>query len=442
MNRWTTHLCWLIAALLSAVAAGRLSAAEIEFLSGKKVQGTVLSKDETSVKVQTDVGGKSVTLTYPLKTIHSVTINGKRHVINERTEEGGGKTSAARGKNAASAGPDGAPRTPAEIQALIAQAGRQPPEWFKDTPLNFPKTLDLSWPDSKPGAWDNQKNVGQWIWDIVNPNPNRWRDGVRLMHHLLTVHKDNVENRNHVMAELGRMYFELLEDYPRAAFWYQQAGIGKGSEFERTKNGAHLAECYWRLGSRPMAVELLKRMPVTYEAIKLWGDLGETKKCVELATQQIPHARFPSNCYLMIGDAYRIAGDYPKAAAAYQKALKEAEKPEHVREEKLRIRAQAALEALKLSEGIDLAKIEDGTYTGSSLGYEGQLRVEVRVDDHRITSVRVTQHKEKQFYSSLEDTPRKIIARQGIRGVDGTSGATITSEAIINATAKALVGRQ
>lgn len=417
--------------LLPLFTATSSAAAEIEFLTGNKVQGTVVSKDATSIKVQTEIGGKQVTLSYPLASIHTVTINGKRHLINE-------KQPAAAGDSAT----EKTTRTPAEIQALISQAGREAPEWFETTPLNYPKTLDLSWPDSVPGAWNNQKNVGQWIWDIVNPNPNRWREGVRLMHHLLIVHKDNVDNRNRVMCELGRMYFELLEDYPRAAFWYQQAGIGKGAEFERTKNGAHLAECYWRLGSKPMAVELLKRLPVTYESIKLWGDLGETRRCVELATKSIPNARWPSTLHLMIGDAYRVVGDYDKAMAAYQRAIDDAEKPDHVKEENLRARAIASLQALKVADGIDLSRVDDGVYTASSLGYEGQVQVAVEVAAGKITAVRVTKHKEKQFYSSLEDTPRKILARQGIKGVDGTSGATVTSEAIINATAKALAGQK
>ena len=34
--------------------------------------------------------------------------------------------------------------------------------------------------------------------------------------------------------------------------------------------------------------------------------------------------------------------------------------------------------------------------------------------------------------------PAQIIAKQGVKGVDATSRATITGEAIINATAKAL----
>jgi len=52
--------------------------------------------------------------------------------------------------------------------------------------------------------------------------------------------------------------------------------------------------------------------------------------------------------------------------------------------------------------------------------------------------VRVTKHKERQFYSALTDTPTRIIERQSVTGIDAVSGATMTSEAIINATAKAL----
>ena len=56
----------------------------------------------------------------------------------------------------------------------------------------------------------------------------------------------------------------------------------------------------------------------------------------------------------------------------------------------------------------------------------------------KITKVEVTKHQEKQFYAALTDTPRQIIDTQGIREIDGTSGATITSQAIVNATARAL----
>ncbi len=56
--------------------------------------------------------------------------------------------------------------------------------------------------------------------------------------------------------------------------------------------------------------------------------------------------------------------------------------------------------------------------------------------------MKVTRHREKQYYASLTDTPARIIKKQSLKGISATTGATLTSEAIINATAKALAGGQ
>jgi hypothetical protein len=82
-----------------------------------------------------------------------------------------------------------------------------------------------------------------------NGNPNRWREGVRLMHHLLTLHKDNPSVRARVLNSLGSMYFRFFKDYARAAFWMRQAGVDPTSP-----QAIKLAECYWRLGNKQMAV--------------------------------------------------------------------------------------------------------------------------------------------------------------------------------------------
>ena len=79
-----------------------------------------------------------------------------------------------------------------------------------------------------------------------------------------------------------------------------------------------------------------------------------------------------------------------------------------------------------------------GTYVASSLGYEGPVEVTVTVDAGRITQLEVSRHQEKQFYSALRDMPQQIIAKQSVANVDATRRATITAEAIVSATAKAL----
>jgi uncharacterized protein with FMN-binding domain len=60
--------------------------------------------------------------------------------------------------------------------------------------------------------------------------------------------------------------------------------------------------------------------------------------------------------------------------------------------------------------------------------------------DGKIQNVEITKHKEKQFYSALRDIPQQIVVKQSVKDVDATSRATITAEAIVAATAKALAG--
>jgi uncharacterized protein with FMN-binding domain len=96
------------------------------------------------------------------------------------------------------------------------------------------------------------------------------------------------------------------------------------------------------------------------------------------------------------------------------------------------------IEAIRVFDKLDLKRIPDGKYRGAAPAYAGELQVEVTVQGGRLEDVKVVRHEEKQYYAAMLETPRKIIQEQGVRGVDATTGATITSEAIINATAKAL----
>lgn len=328
-------------------------------------------------------------------------------------------------------------RTRAQVNALIDEVGRTPPDWYQQTPLNYPETLDLSWPQPPPGKWDNKKNVSQFVWDIINPNPGRWKEGVRLMHHLLVVHKDNRVVQQRTMDALGRMYHNLLEDFPRAAFWWRKAGVDqRGDDFSIA--AVHLAECYWKLGGKELAVELLAKTPAYPQTIKLWGEMGEIDRALKLADRFAQQQMEVDVAFMYAGDVCRMHGDYARALRYYEQVLTLDVDESGGRFEQNISRAKASIEAIKLFDLSDVRRVADGTYPGNSLGYEGQIHVEVTVKDQRITAVNVTEHKEKQFYSAIADTPRKIIQKQGVKGVDATSSATITSEAIINATAKAL----
>jgi uncharacterized protein with FMN-binding domain len=381
--------------------------------------------------------------------VHAVTINGKRYLNNEKPAP---DVKAVEVKNADKpeaevdkSGP--VRRTKAEVEALIDKLGREPPDWFEETQLNYPKTLDLSWPIGKPeGAWDNQKNVGQYYWDVINPNPNKWREGVKLMHELRQMHKDDPAKRQRASQDLGRLYHDLLEDYARAAFWWRAAGIDKNpSDNARISTG--LAECYWRLGNKQMAVELLKRQEdrgkgrvFSIFGLKLWADMGDLAHAVDIAEV---YARQPGSgadvAFLHVGDGFRQAGKTKEALAWYERvlALPAPAKP-NGNFDRSKTRARASIEAIKLFDLADVKRVADGTYEAASQGYEAPVKVAVTVKGGKIEQVRIVEHREKQFYSALTDTPAKIIAKQGVKGVDATSSATITSEAVINASAKAL----
>lgn len=419
----------LFVALLLAALPAASGAAEdlIEFLSGAKASGTVkqIRKADKEFDFEVRIGTRSLLRTYSFDKVHAVTMNGQRYVLNDKPG------AATRGAS----GDPGARMSRAEVLELIDSVGRTPPDWFASTPLDYPRTLDLDWPLKPPDkGWNNQRNVGQYKWDIINPNPSRWRPGVRLLHEVMSRHKDDPELLRRDMKALGEMYFELFQDYARAAFWLRQAKVQLPEP-----QGIHLAECYWRLGNKQMALEILAANRLPMNAIKLLGDLGQTDRAVKLAEafgrSNPDRAHEP---YLLAGDACRQAGRYEQAVGFYRKVL---DLGQARNQEYQRIyvgRAKDSIAAIELFDEADVSRVADGTYRASSTGYSGPVEVEVNVAAGKIEQLRVTNHQEKQFYAALTDTPQQIIKKQSVQQIDATSRATITSQAIVNATAKAL----
>ena len=422
---------WIIAVVLAGVSifGETASSEDVAVLrTGSRVTGKVTSYDTRSVSIEVKVGERTVSRKYPSSQIKSLTIDGAEVDLAKEQPATAGtgfdtRTLANRSKK--------------EILAEIERVGKTPPDWYDDTPLQYPDTLDLAWPEKAPEGWDSSKNVGQFIWDRINPNESKWREGVRLMHHILSTAQD-AGLRERTMLALATMYHNLHQDYARAAFWYQQAGIDKAPS-SRPQAGLHLANCYWQLGSKPMALATLKAMPgKPYGAIKLLGDLGETDDAIDMAVR-FSKSGEATVCFLYAGDACRIAGRVKDAEDYYRRAIAaikpaEADKPHRKRD---RARAESSIAAIRFYT-LDPKHVKDGTYSASSIGYEADVKVEVVMKSGRIENVRVVEHREKQFYSSITDTPQKILKRQTVKDVDSTTGATITSEAIINATATAM----
>lgn len=425
----------LAAAFVLGLSTSLSVADTIESRAGVKVEGKVLNHTATDIEMEVTVAGRRITKKYPTRLIHSITIDGKTEVLNPKAGGDAPNTpqtpSAPTGTGAAAASKN--------IDQLIDETGRTEPEWFKTTPLVYPDTLDLTWPQPPQGGWNNRKNIGQYVWDVINPNPGKWREGVVFMHYLLGRYKDNPPLRQRTMESIARMYHNLLEDYPRAAFWWRQAGVERNPDGFPPGAVAHLAECYWRMGDERKAKQLLMRGRHSYPTIKLMADMGETDTALKAVDAIVRAGGDPDDAYIYAGDACRTAGRFRDALAYYQKVL-DVPAGDDKRVQRNHDRARSSIEAIQLFETLDVTKVPDGARTASSFGYEGPIEVEVTTAGGRITQVRVTHHTEKQFYSAISDTTRKIVEKQSVK-VDATSSATITSEAIINATAKALAGK-
>ena len=396
---------------------------QIEFLTGLSVRGKVtkIDKENRIIHFETTVAGRKSVRKYEYARIHKVNYRGKEHVLNKM--QGGTSQNAV--------------LTPAEVLKKVKEEGSQTPTWYAATQVEHPKSLDLSWPIKPPKeGWNSQRNVGQYLWDVIYPNPGRWQSGIRLVQHLLEQHEGNRTLVKRDRRTLGSMYFRLFQDYPRAAYWLQLGQVTKNDN-----EATMLAECYWRMGSRELGLDWLRSNRVSVGKIKLLGDMGETDFAVGL-TKSFGNSNAKHQAFLAAGDALRLAKRYDEAIAFYKKVL--AAKPHKNAQYNARFRgrAQESITAIKLFEQFDLNRQADGTFKASSVGYNGPIEVEVVVKDKSIESVRVLKHREKQFYSAINDTTNQIVKSQDIREIDGTTSATITSQAIVNATAKALGSTQ
>jgi len=81
---------------------------------------------------------------------------------------------------------------------------------------------------------------------------------------------------------------------------------------------------------------------------------------------------------------------------------------------------------------------KDGIYKGEAKGYKGPIEVEVKVKDGKIASVKILKQKENQPGTALTEIPAKIVKGNGPDGIDAITGATFTSNGIMNAVKAAL----
>ncbi len=328
----------------------------------------------------------------------------------------------------------GADRAPSEILAEIAKAGAATPAWWASVSMRTPATLDLTG-TYRPKGWEPQKAYGAYFWSVINPNPQRWREGIKLHTQAMEARQKDKDALLQCMNSLADAYLRYEKDHARAAYWWTraiQAGWSPPPE-----PAAGLAECFFRLGSATMAAETLRRHgSVCGAAVKLLAEMGETDAAIRMAEQMAQS--MPEAGHVYAGNVCRLAGDLSRAVSHYEKAL--AVKSGGRRLAQYQQRARDAIRAIELYDKLDVARVRDGTFHGSGAGYRGPVDVAVKVAGGRIAEVRITRHKEDEYFFHLTAPvlPDRIVKANTVKGVDTITGATVTGEAILNAAAQAL----
>ncbi|PCJ61240.1 MAG: hypothetical protein COA79_06575 [Planctomycetota bacterium] len=393
---------------------------EVMLQNGRRYHGKIIEEKNGRVKFKVEIDKASVTKYFDISNVRYYKINGKK-VKAGSLEKKVKKVAVPTLK-----------LSEEEINLLVEDMGTTSTDWYNSIELNYPKTMLTKW--EKYRGWNNQKVPNHYKMDIINPNEERWKEGTKFFHYLVRVNDDNKDGLIKSLNELASCYGDLLLDFPRGIYWFKKSLSLRNSYPIRTS----LAYYYWKLGSKSLATKTLHRIKVDHtkygSLIRLLTNMKEYERAIKLKKRRM--RRWPGTTRLALAQLFRKKNELEKSIDHLNQIL-ELKSRNKNRYKKIKILAKENLMAIQRYQKIEKNKLPDGIYYGSSLGFdEKSLTVEVKIKDNKFTSIIVKDHKEKQFYSSLVDIPSQILKSQSLQSVDAISGATLTSDAILNATIK------
>ena len=184
-----------------------------------------------------------------------------------------------------------------------------------------------------------------------------------------------------------------------------------------------------------------------YSALaSLYAQYGEHQRALDTlndAMQRLPDPPWrinaEANIHDKLGDAYAAKGDVEKATEHYREAIRlfpTSNQPygRHLLHRNA-AKVQAKLDLLGIKT-LDITQLKDGVYRGTSLGYAKDINATVTLRGGKITDIQL-RHEEKIEQGACKSVPRQIIERQSLQ-VDAVTGATVTVQAIVEATYRAL----
>ena len=273
-----------------------------------------------------------------------------------------------------------------------------PPDWFKSVEVNY----DTNNP------W---KEARLEVRRLLSLGGKKAKEGVKLTY--LYMQKKDIGNGHEYP-----MYLFMSGEYEWALQEYQKFLKSK------TKGYIHeylsFASCY-----------------------RHFGEYAKTLEVLDTAMQQLPAPPWRiarrADVHDHFGDTYAEMGDFDQAKEHYQKAIElyPTSNQPHGRH-LLRRRAakvQAKLDLLTY-KSIESGQLQDGVYKGKSLGFSKDIVVTITIKKGEIADIQV-KHEEKIDLNATKIIPQRIIEKQSLK-VDGITGATVTFQAIVEGTFRAL----
>ena len=273
-----------------------------------------------------------------------------------------------------------------------------PPKWLRSVKVNY--DLRKPWKDARLH-----------IRKLLGGTPETAREGMALTY--LYFRKGDIGDGHELP-----LYLLLGGEYAWAfaEFRKRLASAPEG----HTHEYLNLAACYSHFGEHKSAEQImniaLQRLPkppwrIANEA-KIhdhFGDLYAKMRKTDLARRH-----------------YRRAAElFPTSRQPYGRHL--------LKRHAERVRTKIELLDMK---SLDFGRLRDGSYRGTTIGYRGDITVTVTVRGGKVADVK-TQHKEDIEQGATRIVPERIVKAQSLE-VDGITGATITSEAIVIGTFRAL----
>jgi uncharacterized protein with FMN-binding domain len=277
-----------------------------------------------------------------------------------------------------------------------------PPDWLAATPVN--------WDTSKP--W---KDARLEIRRLLALDDASVRQGVKLT--WLYAQKADIGDGHELPMYLflSGNYGWALKEYPP----YLERQRGKGA----THGFLCYASCLAHFGDYQAALTALNQA-LSDLPPKPWRTASE------------------ANIHNQTGDVYGRMGNLAKAREQYAEAVRLyplSDQPygRHLLPRKI---AQIqAKERLLTLESLGTAKLRDGAYTGNATGYsdKNDLVVTLTIKAGRLAGLEV-RHEEKIDLNATKIIPKRILEKQSLK-VDAVTGATVTSQAIIEGAYRALL---